>query len=707
MVKNFIDKLYAGFLGMNVGIRLGAPVEPIPWDFDRIASVYGEITGYLKNYRNFAADDDVNGPVYFLRGLTDHGVNKEMTAEQIGRAWLNYTRNGIGMFWWGGYGVSCEHTAYQNLKDGIPAPVSGSIEQNGIVLAEQIGGQIFIDTWGFIWPGNPAKAAEYAVKASSVSHDGNGLHGAAFIAACIAQAFVSDSLEDILDAGLDRIPRDSTYAAVVKAVREFHRNNPDDFRSCMRYLIDTWGYDKYPGACHIIPNAGVCVLALLYGNGDFNRTVEIAAMCGWDTDCNAGNVGSIAGVLCGPDGIKKSYREPVNDVIITSGISGYLNIMDVPTYIKDLADIACRLKGEELPEEIIRPADGNLLFDFELPGATHGIRLSNEIRFMKRHSKERAYSGTGSLEIIIDRILPEDRCRVYYKPFYRREDFDDERYKPVFSPTVYSGQKVSMQLYPELWLEGAIHIKPYIRTAMRKEFKYLEEIPLNKDGWNRIEFTVPDTDGDQLAELGFVIFTPPETKSRVFGRLFLDDFTVSGDADYTVDMSIQACEFAQITPFSLNQCRGELKDGKLFAASEKECQVFTGNYYAKDIIVEADILSLAGAHKGLILRGMGAECGYLLGFGGSGEAEICRMNYGRKVLAKAAFDWSQGTTYRLTAVAKGPELTLSIDGNEILRTEDSTFGYGMTGYYQEEPGSFMSSKLRVRTEDGRRIERIK
>ena len=96
------------------------------------------------------------------------------------------------MFWWGGYGISTEHTAYLNLKHGIPAPQSGSIEQNGPVLAEQIGGQIFIDTWGFSIPDNPKKAADYGQTAASVSHDRNGLYGARFICAAISRAFVTN-----------------------------------------------------------------------------------------------------------------------------------------------------------------------------------------------------------------------------------------------------------------------------------------------------------------------------------------------------------------------------------------------------------------------------------------------------------------------------------------------------------------------------------
>ena len=178
MQNDYLERVYAGFLGMNVGIRLGAPVEPTIWTYERIKETYGDIRHYVKDYKNFAADDDVNGPVYFFRALRDSSQRGELTPQYVAKAWLNYAREGIGLYWWGGYGVSTEHTAYINLAHGIPAPLSGSATTNGKLLAEQIGGQIFIDTWGLIWPGRPDKAADYAQAAASVSHDGEGLYGA-------------------------------------------------------------------------------------------------------------------------------------------------------------------------------------------------------------------------------------------------------------------------------------------------------------------------------------------------------------------------------------------------------------------------------------------------------------------------------------------------------------------------------------------------
>ena len=83
----YVERVYAGFLGMNIGIRLGAPVEPALWSYERIERTYGDIRGYVKDYKHFAADDDANGPVFFLRALNDsHG---EATPQAVAEAWLN------------------------------------------------------------------------------------------------------------------------------------------------------------------------------------------------------------------------------------------------------------------------------------------------------------------------------------------------------------------------------------------------------------------------------------------------------------------------------------------------------------------------------------------------------------------------------------------------------------------------------------------
>ena len=234
------------------------------------------------------------------------------------------------------------------------------------------------------------------------------------MAACIAKAFDASSMDEIIAEGLRMIPDDSTYARVVHAVMDFHREQPSDFRACRQYLEDHWGYDKYTGVCHIIPNAGVCVLALLYGEGDFARTVEIASMCGWDTDCNAGNVGTILGVYRGLAGIPEHYRKPINDFIVASSVSGYLNLVDFPTFAKELALLGYRLNGEKAPEELARRVrQGEVSFDFDLPGSTHGFRTSHAFKTpVVRHSTKHVYDSRGSLEVVFDRLVEGDSGKI-------------------------------------------------------------------------------------------------------------------------------------------------------------------------------------------------------------------------------------------------------------------------------------------------------
>lgn len=709
----YVEKVYAGFLGMNIGIRLGAPVEPAIWTYERIRDTYGDIHDYVKPYKNFAADDDANGPVYFFRALEDGARPGHILPREVAEAWLNYTREGVGMFWWGGYGVSTEHTAYLNLKHGIEAPRSGSAQVNGIVLAEQIGGQIFIDTWGLCHPCDGKGAADDAEAAASVSHDGEGLCGARFISACIAEAFAGGSILQVMERALFQIPADSTYMAVVRRVLDFYQKKPDDWRACRQMLEDEWGYDRYPGACHIIPNAGVCALAMAYGKGDFARTVEIAAMCGWDTDCNAGSVGTILGVLTGPEGIPPHYREPINDGLILSGISGYLNNLDIPTYAKQIAlwgyaaekeNQGVRMNTEKSSDALPdTPAAGEIFFDFELPGSTHNMRISDPYFCRISHTFEKAYSGKGSLKILVDNMTRGDRCRLYYKPFYSRDEFSDERYSPVLTPTVYPGQIVSMKLYTRQWSGWEmIGIAPYVRTAFdKKEYVqgYRQTI---QEEWMDITFTVPDVDGGLIDEVGIVIEAYAPSKSRTSGILYLDCFSVHGAADYTISMKKQKKEFGVITPFSFNHGAWGLEQGKLALLCCEDAFAWAGSYYGKNMTVASKITPLNGDSHLLLVRSQGAMKGYAGGLerdnfisdgqkydeltentsegtGQCGRAVILKNHFGFEVLASKPFEWEQMREYDVEIRVTGHVIDLYIDGREVLQAVDEDYASGMFG----------------------------
>jgi len=174
---DYLERVYAGVLGKVIGVYLGRPFEG--WTYERIVRQIGEITYYVHERLGkplIVPDDDISGTFTFLRAMPDYGNSPDLTPAQIGQTWLNYLIERQTVLWWGGMGNSTEHTAYLRLKAGIPAPESGSAARNGLIVAEQIGAQIFIDGWAMIAPGDPERAADLARRAATVSHDGAAVH---------------------------------------------------------------------------------------------------------------------------------------------------------------------------------------------------------------------------------------------------------------------------------------------------------------------------------------------------------------------------------------------------------------------------------------------------------------------------------------------------------------------------------------------------
>ena len=140
--------------------------------------------------------------------LRDYGLDRESLSDHVADTLLNYAPDHHGFFWWGPYGVSTERTAYDNLKAGLRPPYSGSAACNGPTIAEQIGGQIFIDGWGMLAPGEEALAADLAARAACVTHGDNGVYGGMFIAAAVAAAFDAKDIGEVLRRALAVIPED-------------------------------------------------------------------------------------------------------------------------------------------------------------------------------------------------------------------------------------------------------------------------------------------------------------------------------------------------------------------------------------------------------------------------------------------------------------------------------------------------------------------
>ena len=232
--------------------------------------------------------------------------------------------------------------------------MSGSIAVNGQAVAEQIGAQIFIDGWAIVAPGNPALAAGLAEQAARVSHDGAAVDAARLWAAMEAEAFVSRDVERVVDVGLAQISSESPIARLVADIRDWRGRYPD-WREARDAIEARYGYDKYPGNCHVVPNHALMIMALLYAPGDFSRAQTIVCTSGWDTDCNAGNVGCLMGAMLGLDGIDARWRGPLADRMLISSADGGYGINDAVRVSARLVDLGRKLAG--LPP-LAAPKDG-------------------------------------------------------------------------------------------------------------------------------------------------------------------------------------------------------------------------------------------------------------------------------------------------------------------------------------------------------------
>ena len=426
-----------------------------------------------------------------------------------------------------------------------------------------------------------------------------------------------------------------------------------------------WGYDRYPGVCHIIPNAGVMVMAIVYGAGDLCRTVEIATMAGWDTDCNAGNAGAIVGTFQGLDPSWDKYRGPINDMVVASGIAGSLNIVDIPTFTRELAVLALRLQGRDVPALWVQDFERKgVRFDFALPGSTHGFQTAGFNQIAVRPS---AGGPDGALEVMLDRLLRGEAGRVFWKPFYRRSDFDDERYRPMFSPLVADGQRVTMSLRLEPWEgDGNLRIVPYVRRTLSGQIEECGawHVPPSTD--HKFSFDIPDGDGDMIDEIGIQI--EYFGRNKFLGKLWISDFVIDGPGHRRIAPDRICPEWGGLLGFTWNRGRWTLQDGAIQAHTATDADAWTGQYYATDQRVTAELVPLAGTSHLVVARAQGTSRFYAAGFQ-DGAFVLIAQDFGTAILAQVPFVADIGNVYTITVEVTGASLVARIkDGPALSAT---------------------------------------
>ena len=167
-------------------------------------------------------------------------------------------------------------------------------------------------------------AAEMAYRDGCMTHVKNGIYGEMFIAAMIAQAAVTDNIYSIVNAGLGVIPYTSRlYKQIELLMRDFQKGM--EYETCINRIYDRYPITSLHNSVHTIPNALIVVASLLYGGGDFTKTIGLAVLSGMDTDCNGATAGSVVGMINGAQKIDRVWTEPLCDTLKTD-ITGYSDV---------------------------------------------------------------------------------------------------------------------------------------------------------------------------------------------------------------------------------------------------------------------------------------------------------------------------------------------------------------------------------------------
>lgn len=324
------DKIYGAWFGRIAGCLLGKPLEGIRTNelypllketgnypmhrYVLMSDITEEMCQKYKfNLRNkcFAdtvdgmpVDDDTNYTALYQFLIEKYG--KDFKPENVASLWLDsQSRNAY---------FTAERVAFDNFVRGFAPPESAKYKNP---YREWIGAQIRGDYFGYINPGNPELAADMAFRDACISHTKNGIYGEMFASAMIACAAVTDDIFDIILGGLAQIPHTSRLYEAVTTIISFYKENKskDD---CFKYIHSQFDEHTGYGWCHTISNAMIVATALLYGEGDFGKSICTAVEAGFDTDCNGATVGSVIGMRNGCTSIPDEWTKPLNNTLHTS-----------------------------------------------------------------------------------------------------------------------------------------------------------------------------------------------------------------------------------------------------------------------------------------------------------------------------------------------------------------------------------------------------
>lgn len=345
--REYCDKVKGCFLGKNIGGTLGAP-------FECFRGVY-DIDFFMQDVSSPVPNDDVDLQLVWLSAVEHEGKN--IDSHILAQYWENYVSAVISE-----YG-----TGKNNYQAGILPPLSGYLRNEN---RESNGAWIRTEIWACLCAGNPALAANYAYYDACVDHSGEGIYAAVFTAVVQSAAFFESDAQKLIEIGLSYLPEQCGVRNAVNVVLQSFKRG-DDWKTARKKLLiaepSSFGEigGEWKGTAQIpaskrcpaqekdgdIPKAvhgydapagiGIVLIGWLYGGSDFGKSICIATNCGEDTDCTAGTLGAILGILVGESGIPDKWKSGCSEKIAICTLRPDL-LLNVPETVSALCERVIR-----------------------------------------------------------------------------------------------------------------------------------------------------------------------------------------------------------------------------------------------------------------------------------------------------------------------------------------------------------------------------
>jgi hypothetical protein len=443
---------------------------------------------------------------------------------------------------------------------------------------------------------------------------------------------------------------------VIADIRKWHAEERD-WRKAAKRLAEQYPYERFGGGCPMVTNHGVIILALLYGGGDFDRSMMIVNTCGWDTDCNSGNLGCLLGIRSGLAAFGGAdWRGPVADRIIMPTADAGAAITDAAIEAGRIINCGRALAGAEpfAPK-------GGARFHFEFPGSVQGFRAEGEGAKVENVAGHSA-SGTRSLAVRF-----KSAARAVTPTFIQPQDEKFVNYRLFASPTLSPGQTLRATVWADSKNAKSITCRLTLTTcAVEGEYRPLDGDAAQLAPGESAELTwrVPEVPGAVITQAGI------SAAGASGGTVYLDALGWNGEPDLALSPADAPGKMWQRAWVNAADTLGFHGGSVRCGQNRGTGLAIQGTYEWADYRLTANVKTDLSAAAGLAVRvqGMRRYCALELIPGAVRLVKV--YDEDEIVLASEAVDWRFGGTHALSLEARGETLKAAVDGKTLIEADD-------------------------------------